>query len=89
MLGLAVGPGVAAAAASDSGNAAANEPLDVSVTQEVGVSVSVTENRTGVENATVDVAVVGNGTYDEAGTHDQREGRPSCCRHRRRTSPST
>jgi len=73
MLGLAVGPGVAAAAASDSGNAAANEPLDVSVTQEVGVWVSLTENGTGVENASVDVAVVGNCTYDEAGTHTTNE----------------
>ncbi|SFS11756.1 hypothetical protein SAMN05216559_3938 [Halomicrobium zhouii] len=73
MLGLAVGPGVAAAAASDSGNAAANEPLNVSVTQEMGVSISVTQNGTDVENATVDVAVVGNGSYDEAGTHTTNE----------------
>ena len=73
MLGMAAGPGVAAAAAGDSGNTAANEPLDVSVTQETGVSISVTQNGTGVENATVDVAVVGNGTYEDAGTYTTNE----------------
>ena len=69
MLGLSAGPGVAAAADST----AANDSLDVTTSQDDGVLVTVTQNGTAAENATVDVTADGNGSYAGTGTFDADE----------------
>ena len=61
---FALGPGVATVAADSAGN----DSLDVSVSQvDAEPTVTVTDNDAAVENATVSVAVLGNGSYEGAG----------------------
>jgi len=62
---FAFGPGAATAAAS-AANTAGNDSLDVSVSQagNSGPTVTVTDNDTAVENASVSVEALENGTYE-------------------------
>jgi hypothetical protein len=67
LVGAALGPAVATASA---GGAAGNTSLGVDVTQDDGVTVSVTDNGTGAPDATVDVATVDeNATYNGTGSY--------------------
>ncbi|MDS0281842.1 hypothetical protein [Haloarcula onubensis] len=66
---FALGPGAATAAADGAGNDALDDSLDVSVSQagNAGPVVTVTDNDTAVENATVTVEALDNGTYAAVG----------------------
>jgi len=67
LVGAALGPAVATASAA---GAVGNTSLGVDVTQDDGVTVSVTDNGTGAPNASVDVATVDeNATYNGTGTY--------------------
>ena len=67
---LAVGPGLAAAADS-AGNADAGNTLAVGISQanDGSATVSVTQNETGVENASVAVETAGNASYAGTGNY--------------------
>jgi|GEM_PF-568492 len=72
LFGAVVGPGVAAAAdeAGNTGTEAGNTGLAVDVTQsEDDVTASVTENGSGVDNATVEVGGENGSTYDGIGEY--------------------
>lgn len=70
LVGAAVGPAVATADSTAASATAANAPLVIGVTQDVGVTVTVTANDSGVANASVDVATVeANATYAGTGSH--------------------
>jgi hypothetical protein len=68
MVGVVAGPAVAAAPATA---AAGNSSLSVDVVQDDGVTVTVTDNGTGVDNASVDVATVdSNASYNGTGSYE-------------------
>jgi hypothetical protein len=68
MVGAVAGPAVAAAPATA---AAGNTGLAVDVAQDDGVTVTVTDNGTGVDNASVDVATVdSNASYNGTGSYE-------------------
>lgn len=70
LVGVAVGPAMAAASGTAASASAANAPLAIGVTQDGGVTVTVTANDSGVANASVDVATVeDNATYAGTGSH--------------------
>jgi len=70
MVLFALGPGVATAAAQTAGN----DSVDISVTQDgEEPTVSVTDNGTGVANATVAVEALDNGSYDGVGEYTTDE----------------